>query len=69
MIIQLITPLMIAATPMQITDVAPLKYDHATQATVPAEMKEFQTAQYRPTTFNATQTYDFNGRPKDADND
>lgn len=68
MIVELITPLMIATTPMQITDVAPLKYDHATQAAVPAEMKEFQTAQ-RTVTFNATQTFDYNGRPKDADND
>ncbi len=66
MIIELITPLMIATTPMQIKDVEPLKYDHATQTT---EVKEGFTVAQRWPTYNATQTYDYNGRPRDADND
>jgi hypothetical protein len=65
MIIELITPLMIATAPIQIKDVEPFKYDHASQQVVQGE---FTTAQ-KQVTFNGTQTYDFNGRPKDADND
>lgn len=65
MIIQLITPLMIATTPMQIQDVEPLKYNHTTQT---ATQGEFTTAQ-RMTTWNGTQTFDYRGRPSDSDND
>lgn len=65
MIVELITPLMIATTPMQITNIEPLKYNHTTQQAVAGE--EIKTA--RMVTFNGTQTFDFNGRPSDNDND
>lgn len=65
MIIELITPLMIATAPMQITNVEPFKYDHTTQQAVAGE---FTTAQRFPT-YNGTQTFDYKGRPSDSDND
>ncbi len=65
MIAELITPLMIATSPLAI-QAEPLKYSHEKQQ---VEVQASQLAQYRPATFNATRTYDFNGRPNDADND
>lgn len=64
MIAELLTPLMLATSPMQITNVEPFKYDHTTQQAVAGE---FQTA--RTITMNGTQTFDYTGRPWDADND
>ena len=65
MIAELLTPLMLATSPMQITNVEPFKYDHTTQQAVAGE--EIKTA--RMITFNGTQTFDYSGRPADADND
>lgn len=64
MLIELITPLMLATAPMSI-DVPKYKYDHGSQVSI----YNTKTAQYRPTTFNGTQTYRFDGRPSDSDND
>ncbi len=64
MIAELITPLMIASTPMTIP-VEPLKYSHETQQ---IQSQEYQVAQ-RMITFNGTQTFGSDGRPRDADND
>ena len=66
MIAELITPLMLATAPMTITVTEPLKYSHETQQ---VQTQSYQVAQYRPITMNATQTYDWNGRPNDSDND
>jgi hypothetical protein len=67
MIVELITPLMIATAPMTIQQTEPLKYSHEKQSV------EVSTpmilAQYRPTTFGGTQTFDITGRPWDNDND
>jgi hypothetical protein len=63
MLIELITPLMLATAPMAI-DVPESKYDHTTQTSI-----HNKTAQYRPPTANGTQTYLGNGRPFDNDND
>lgn len=69
MLIELITPLMIATAPVTI-DVVTLTYNHQTQTT---QMPDGQigTGPYRTntSTFNGTQTFDFQGRPKDADSD
>lgn len=62
MLLELITPLMIASAPIKI-DVPQGTYDHA------AQVSTYKEAQYRPPTWNQTQTYDFQGRPHDADND
>lgn len=60
MLAEIITPLMLVTTPLKI-EVEQPKYSHAEQKQI--------VAQYRPITFNGTQTYDYNGRPRDADND
>lgn len=64
MIISLVTPLMIASAPMTVP-VEPLKYSHETQQ---VQSQEFQVSQ-RMITFNGTQTFGADGRPRDADND
>lgn len=66
MIAELITPLMLATAPMAITATEPLKYNHETQQ---VQAESYQVAQYRPMTINGTQTFDYNGRPWDSDND
>lgn len=65
MLIELITPLMLATSPMIIT-VEPLKYSHETQR---AQSSDTQLAQYRPQTIGGTRTYDYSGKPWDNDND
>ena len=64
MILELITPLLIAAAPITL-DVVDPSYDHATQvsATV-AQVKTMSTS-----TYNGTQTFDSQGKPRDADSD
>lgn len=62
MLIELITPLMLATSPMIIA-VEPAKYNH-----------ELQISMYKPdtvltATYGGTRTYDFTGRPYDNDND
>jgi hypothetical protein len=63
MLIELVTPLMIATAPIAI-DVPKGAYDHAAQVT------KYQDG-YKMAfpTFNGTQTFAANGRPFDADND
>ncbi len=60
MIIELITPLVIASAPMAVT-VESGQYNHATQS-APVET----TTNY---TSSGTQTFDINGKPRDSDND
>lgn len=65
MIIELLTPLMLATSPLTVPQptVQPLTYSHSEQATT-------QVAQKVPTfTTNGTQTFDWQGKPNDADND
>jgi hypothetical protein len=64
MLIELITPLMLATSPMSI-DVPKSTYDHGSQVSI----YNTKTAQYRPPTFNGTQTFNGQGHPMDADND
>jgi hypothetical protein len=64
MIIELITPLMLATSPMAITELEPFKYSHEKQA-VDAPTVVAQ----RMTTFGGTRTYDYRGQPWDNDND
>lgn len=64
MIAELITPLVLATSPMTIPT-EPLKYSHETQQ---VQSQSFQVAQ-RMITFNGTQTFGSDGRPRDSDND
>jgi hypothetical protein len=61
MLIELITPLMLATSPMTI-DVPDAKYDHSAQVSVQKNLKLAMT-------MSGTQTYNINGRPVDNDND
>lgn len=65
MIAELITPLMIATTPMTIQQTEPLKYSHETQQ---VQAAGFQVAQRMPT-MNGTRTFDYRGQPSDNDMD
>jgi hypothetical protein len=70
MIIELLTPLMLTTVPVSLTEVAPTVYDHSAQRVISEAGSEYkQTAQYRTVSGNGTQTYAYNGRPFDADND
>lgn len=60
MLVEVITPLMLATAPLKVTVDKPT-YSHAEQKQI--------VAQYRPPTFNGTRTFDANGRPFDSDND
>jgi hypothetical protein len=65
MILELITPLLIAAQPITLEVVDVNSYDHVTQvsATI-AQVKTMSTS-----TMNGTGTFDFNGKPYDNDSD
>ena len=65
MLIELITPLVLATSPMTITTES-LKYSHESQQ---VQTQGVQVAQYRPPTYNATRTYAPGGQPSDSDND
>ena len=71
MLLELLTPLIIAAEPVRI-DVPEGKYDHETQVMVYKNVPKadsFEVAQIRQATFNGIRTFDFQGNPRDADND
>jgi len=61
MLIELITPLMLATSPISIT-LEPTKYNHEQQVSA---VKQGPLS----ATYNGTRTYDVQGRPFDADND
>ena len=65
MLIELITPLVLATSPMAIIVPESATYNHGTQQ---VESPSFQVAQ-RPITFNGTQTFGGDGRPRDSDTD
>lgn len=67
MIIELITPLMLATAPMTITATEQLNYSHEQQKIELPAATIF--AQGRQMTWGGTRTFDFNGRPSDNDND
>ncbi len=63
MLIELITPLMLATSPMVVTVNESVTYSHMEQK---ASGVSHKTSGFTP---NATQTFDASGRPMDADND
>jgi hypothetical protein len=66
MILELITPLMLATSPMTIQQIEPLKYSHEIQS---VEATPITILAQRQMTFNGTQTFGYDGRPNDSDND
>lgn len=62
MILELITPLMLATSPMTLM-VEPNQYNHGQQISKSVNGEPLSL------TFNGTQTFDVSGRPWDADND
>jgi len=64
MLIELITPLMIATAPTVVIVPDVQKYSHETQVVARANTKDELSA-----TYNGTQTYGANGRPFDNDSD
>ena len=76
MIIELLTPLMLTITPVKLIEATPTVYDHSSQRTVVengSDLKQLaqggRPSSYSTTSYNGTQTYDYNGRPSDADSD
>ena len=65
----LLTPLMLATSPMTITLAYQIKYSHETQSSQPLQAEGTEMAQIRTPTFSGTQTFDYMGKPRDADND
>ena len=63
LIVQFITPLMLATAPIAIPLPADIGYDHQVQVSNQAEKLAQRT------TWNGTQTYNYQGRPSDNDND
>lgn len=69
MSITLITPLMLATSPVKL-DVPAIEYDHTAQAQTGFQLAQWNTGTcFTTTTFNGTATYDFNGKPYDNDAD
>lgn len=64
MLIELITPLLIATAPATVIIQDTDKYSHETQAVERAEGSGLNA-----TTFGGTRTYDSSGKPFDNDND
>ena len=64
MLVELITPLMIATAPTVVVIQDIEKYSHETQIVARANLKEELSA-----TYGGTRTFDISGRPWDNDND
>jgi hypothetical protein len=67
MLIELLTPLVIASAPIAITIPDEIKYDHASQLSVVVAWDG--TPQPYTKTPNGTRTFSGNGTPIDSDND
>lgn len=66
MLINLLTPLIIASAPNAVIIDANFSYSHETQTRY---LQATGSPSEESWTFNGTQTFDYNGRPADADND
>jgi hypothetical protein len=64
MLIEIITPLMLATTPIAIVVDQPVQYNHGSQMVALNSAKEILSW-----TTSGTQTFGGNGRPSDSDND
>jgi hypothetical protein len=66
MLIELLTPLMLATTPASITLSENVTYSHEAQSQVG---DNGPISQYKTFTAGGTQTFDYKGKPYDSDND
>lgn len=64
MLIELITPLVLATAPTAIVASEPIQYNHGTQMVAMNSAKDITNY-----TMNGTRTYDFQGKPNDSDSD
>jgi hypothetical protein len=64
MLIELITPLVLATAPTAIVASEPVQYNHGTQMIAMNSAKDVLSY-----TGNGTRTYDYKGSPNDSDND
>jgi putative ATP-grasp target RiPP len=69
MIVELLTPFVLATAPASVALPEGTRYDHETQMTVFMDEAEGTSLRIRTTTFNGTRTYDAQGRPYDNDQD
>ena len=70
MLIELITPLILATAPTVVT-VPEVKYDHLSQVSRQVDVKTGRPVEVaqRQITWSGTQTFGVDGRPRDSDND
>ena len=66
MLIELLTPLLLATTPATITLSENVTYSHEAQSQVG---DNGPISQIRTFTYGGTQTFDYRGKPNDSDND
>jgi hypothetical protein len=66
MLIELLTPLMLATTPATITLSENVTYSHEAQSQVG---ENGPISQFKTFTSGGTQTFDYRGKPNDSDND
>ena len=66
MLIELLTPLMLATTPATITLSENVTYSHEAQSQVG---DNGPISQFKTYTNGGTQTFDYRGKPNDSDND
>jgi len=64
MLVELITPLILATAPTAIVASEPVQYNHGTQMVAMNSSKDVLSY-----TVNGTRTYDFQGKPNDSDSD
>jgi len=64
MLIELITPLILATAPTAVIAAEPVQYNHGTQMVAMNSAKDVMSY-----TMGGTRTYDFRGTPNDSDND
>jgi hypothetical protein len=66
MLLEILTPLMLASTPATLEVIEDVRYSHEQQMSI----GKIELAQRMSTyTMNGTQTFDFQGRPYDSDMD
>lgn len=67
MLIELLTPLMLASTPTTISLSENVTYSHEAQSQICENGPISQNV--KTFTYSGTQTYDYRGKPNDSDND
>jgi hypothetical protein len=69
MLIELLTPFMLATSPATLPEGPKAEYNHAQQRSVVDPNEKKQLLAWTTMTAGGTQTYDFSGKPYDNDSD